>query len=285
VNDSPSIPALSSLQPSLSETFSGSLSDTLSDTVSVTLEMPSTLTPSKVSSFRSCPLAFRYSVIDRLPEPLSLAAFRGSLVHRALQLFYGTSSGQGDLLEHLEPAWSSMAKSEDVSGLGLSEQQVVTLLEEARSLLRTYLCMEDPSRVRAVGVELDLRAEVAGVPLHGIIDRLDWVEGRFVITDYKTGKAPPRHMESDRLEGVSIYAVLLEGALGIRPDEVRLLFLGSGEIVKRTVDERALHATKQRIGAVWKAIGRACELGDFRPHPSRLCQWCGFRSFCPVFAE
>jgi len=247
--------------------------------------VPSTLTPSKVSSFRSCPLAFRYSVIDGLPEPPSLPAFKGTLVHKALQLFYGASSAPQDLLAQLELAWSSLSHSEEFLALGLSEQEAVSLLEDARSLLLTYLSMEDPVGVKAVGVELDLRAEVGGVPLHGIIDRLDWVEGKFQISDYKTGKAPPRQMESGRLEGVAIYALLVKEALGIDIDRVRLLFLGSGETITREVDERSMRATKQRIGAVWEAIGRACESGDFRPHPSRLCNWCGFRDLCPVFAK
>ena len=38
-----------------------------------------------------------------------------------------------------------------------------------------------------------------------------------------------------------------------------------------------------RTSAVWTAIERACDTGDFRPRPSRLCDWCSFRSWCPEF--
>ena len=47
--------------------------------------VPRSLSPSKVSSFTDCALAFRFSVIDRLPEPPSPAATRGTLVHAALE--------------------------------------------------------------------------------------------------------------------------------------------------------------------------------------------------------
>src|SRR5438270_6217558 len=50
------------------------------------LSLPSSLSPSKVSSFKDCALAFRLSVIDRVPEPPSPAAAKGTLVHRALEL-------------------------------------------------------------------------------------------------------------------------------------------------------------------------------------------------------
>jgi len=49
------------------------------------LELPSGLSPSKVSSFKDCALAFRFSAIDKLPEPPSVAATRGTLLHLALQ--------------------------------------------------------------------------------------------------------------------------------------------------------------------------------------------------------
>src|SRR6516165_4974765 len=50
------------------------------------LPLPTSLSPSKVTSFKECALAFRLSVIERLPEPPSPHAAKGTLLHRALQL-------------------------------------------------------------------------------------------------------------------------------------------------------------------------------------------------------
>jgi putative RecB family exonuclease len=55
------------------------------------LELPTSLSPSKVSSFRDCALAFRFSAIDRLPEPPTVPAAKGTLVHRVLELLLGRS--------------------------------------------------------------------------------------------------------------------------------------------------------------------------------------------------
>ena len=54
----------------------------------MTLPLPTSLSPSKVSSFKDCALAFRFSAIDRLPEPASPWATKGTLVHRALELLF-----------------------------------------------------------------------------------------------------------------------------------------------------------------------------------------------------
>jgi putative RecB family exonuclease len=50
------------------------------------LPLPRSLSPSKVASFKDCGLAFKFSAIDRLPEPPSPWATKGTLVHRALEL-------------------------------------------------------------------------------------------------------------------------------------------------------------------------------------------------------
>ena len=43
------------------------------------------LSPSRAGDFLTCPLLYRFRVIDRLPEPPSPAAVRGTLVHAVLE--------------------------------------------------------------------------------------------------------------------------------------------------------------------------------------------------------
>ena len=47
--------------------------------------------------------------------------------------------------------------------------------------------------------------------------------------------------------------------------------------------DQALRGQRQKAVAVWTAIEQACEKEDFRPRPSRLCDYCNFKSFCPAF--
>jgi putative RecB family exonuclease len=35
--------------------------------------------------------------------------------------------------------------------------------------------------------------------------------------------------------------------------------------------------------AVYAAVERACARDDFRPHRSRLCDWCNFQAYCPAW--
>src|SRR6185437_7048867 len=52
------------------------------------------LSPSRAGDFLTCPLLYRFRVIDRLPEPPSPAAVRGTLVHSVLErLFDAAAAG------------------------------------------------------------------------------------------------------------------------------------------------------------------------------------------------
>jgi len=50
--------------------------------------MPPSLSPSSITAFKECPLAFKFSYVERLPEPPSPWATRGTLVHAALERLF-----------------------------------------------------------------------------------------------------------------------------------------------------------------------------------------------------
>jgi len=254
----------------------------------MSLALPSTLTPSKISSFTSCPLSFRFSVLERLPEVASPAAVKGTLVHRALQvLFSEREAGHRDRLEAesaLLRAWDEMRESPDITELGLAEGEQASFLRDASALLDRYFELEDPNSVTPIGLELDLRVDVDGMKLRGIIDRLDLLgDGTLAVVDYKTGRAPRAEQSRSRLSSVQLYAFLCEQVIGQRPSVVRLMYLRDRVVVSADATEQSLRGVHQRAKAVWAAIERACERSDFRPNPSALCKWCSFQEYCPAY--
>ncbi|MGH9304151.1 MAG: RecB family exonuclease [Acidimicrobiales bacterium] len=253
------------------------------------LPLPETLTPSKISSFTSCPLSFRYSVIEHLPEIPSPQAVKGSLVHRALELLFSdTAQGHRDRLAAeacLGRAFEELRGSSELAELDLDADALHAFLADCSVLIGRYFEIEDPNGVDAAGVELDLRAELDGLTLRGIIDRLDRSPGGgLAVVDYKTGRAPRPEQSRSRLSSLQLYAYLCEKVLGERPRSVRLLYLRDRVVVSADTTDQSLWGVNQRARAVWTAIERACQEDDFRPHPSPLCKWCSFTALCPAFA-
>ena len=252
------------------------------------LPLPSSLSPSKVSAFKDCALAFRLSNIDRVPEPPSPAATRGTLVHRALQLlFWDEDPGHRTLaaaVGKLERAEAELATHPDVTGLALTDEEAETFHEEAELLLRRYFELEDPNEVRVIGVELQLEARVGPLLLRGIIDRLELdADGELVITDYKTGRCPGPSYELPRMAGVQFYAFLCEQVFGRRPARIQLLHLAEPVAISVVPSEQSIRGLQNRAMAIWAAVERACEDEDFQPKVSRRCDWCAYKAYCPAF--
>ncbi len=254
----------------------------------MTLPLPTSLSPSRVASFKHCALAFRFSAIDRLPEPPSPWSSKGTLVHRALERLHSEvpagSRDEAAALAQLDLAWAELAADPDFSGLSLDAGAEEEFLADAASLVRNAFLLEDPNTVNAIGLELKLEAWVGTLRLRGVIDRLDLdADGGIVVTDYKTGRAPGAPYENNSLGGVQFYAFLCEQVLGRRPARVQLLHLREPVAIVSVPSEQSLRGLRSRASAVWAAVERACERDDFRPNPSRLCDYCAYKRYCPAF--
>jgi putative RecB family exonuclease len=253
----------------------------------MTLVVPTSLSPSRVDAFTNCPLQFRFASIERLPEPPSPHATKGSLVHRALELLFCLP--RPDRTPEAGAACFDQARAEylldpEFTGLGLDEAAVEAFFTEGAAITQSYFRMEDPREIHEIGLEIRLEAEIGGLRLRGIIDRLELdADGELVVTDYKTGRPPFKNREQQKLGGVHFYAFLCQEVLGRRPSKVRLMYLKTGEIIETAPSEQSVRFLTRRTAAVWQTVERACNSNDFRPRPSALCSSCAFQTWCPSF--
>jgi len=256
--------------------------------VSVPFDLPRTLSPSKVTSFRDCALAFRFNTIEHLPEEPKVWTVKGTLVHRVLEhLFW--YHGQGERTPdaaaiELDRAWDALQSDPEYLALDLSPAEADDLRTEAAALISNYFALEDPNDITPIGIELLIEARLGGLRLRGIIDRLDLTpDGELVVIDYKTGRAPSPAFEQSKLIGVHIYALLCQEVLGRKPVQVKLLHLKEPTVITAEPSDQALRGQRVKTLAVWSAIERACAHEDFRPRTSPLCNYCRFRDFCPAY--
>jgi len=247
------------------------------------------LSPSRAADFLTCPLLFRFRVIDRLPEAPSPAMARGTLVHAVLERLFdepAASRSPQAAAGLIEPEWDRLVAAEpELAGLFGDEAERETWLEQARGMIDRYFTLEDPTRLEPAHRELRVQAVLgSGLRLRGYIDRLDVAAGGEVrIVDYKTGTAPRADFEARAMFQMRFYALVLWRTQGTIPRLLQLIYLGNGEIMRYAPDEADLMATERKIEALWRAIERAVRTGDWRPRPSKLCDWCAHQALCPAF--
>src|SRR5262245_54110137 len=137
--------------------------------------VPTSLSPSRVEAFTSCPMAFRFASIEKLPEPPSVHTTKGSLVHRVLEILFTRPNAQRTQAEAavaFEQAVAEYRTDPEFTLLGLTEATEEAFLADAWELTERYFEMEDPTQVHDIGLELRLEAQVGDLSLRGIIDRL-----------------------------------------------------------------------------------------------------------------
>ncbi|MBC7289730.1 MAG: PD-(D/E)XK nuclease family protein [Actinotalea sp.] len=247
------------------------------------------LSPSRANDFLQCPLLFRFRTIDRLPEPPSAAAVRGTLVHAVLENLYDAPAGTRT------PATARALLPQEWERLVADRPEVVEVLEDpadveawfagAGALLDTYFTLEDPNRLEPAERELAVATELDDGPeLRGIVDRLDVApDGAIRIVDYKTGRSPREGFESGALFQMRFYALVVSRLRDRPPAMLQLVYLGDGVVLRHRPDPAELATTERRIRAIWAGILAAAESGRWLPRQSALCGWCAHQALCPAF--
>jgi putative RecB family exonuclease len=265
------------------------LSSSGSDSAVIGSPVVGSLSPSRASDFKTCPLLYRFRSIDRLPQKPTPVATRGTLVHAVLERLFDLPAGErtpAAAAALLEPEWQRLRDAEpELAALFTGEQELATWLESARALLGGYFDLEDPRRLEPA--EREQLVEVVlgtGLRLRGYVDRLDVAPtGAVRVVDYKTGAAPREAFEGKALFQLKFYALVLWRTRGTVPRLLRLMYLGDREVLDYTPDEAELERFERTLQALWGAIDRAVRAQDFRPNPSKLCGWCDHQALCPAF--
>jgi putative RecB family exonuclease len=247
------------------------------------------LSPSRAADFMTCPLLYRFRVIDKIPEPPTTATARGTLVHSVLERLFDhparerTPGTAGDLVA---PEWEKLSgASPDVAALFADDAEREAWLGEVRASVDGYFTLEDPRRLEPAEREWYVETTLdSGLKLRGYVDRLDVAPGGEIrVVDYKTGKVPREAYEASALFQMKFYALVIWRLRGVIPKMLQLMYISDGEVLRYSPDEADLRATQRKLEALWQAIERARESGDWRPRRSRLCDWCRHQSLCPEF--
>jgi putative RecB family exonuclease len=248
--------------------------------------------PSRISTYESCPRQYKYRYIDRIPrEEESIEAFLGSRVHEALNKLYrdlqlGKPPSLPDLLAYYEWDWGRrwhdqvrIVKQdfsiEHYKGIG------------GRCLVNYYQAHKPFDRGQTLGLEHKVTSSLdqAGrYRIQGYVDRLVRVRpGHYEVHDYKTSGRLPAQDQIDADRQLALYQL---GVAGMCPDaeEIELVwhYLAFGKELRSRRTPEALERLKKTTIAL---IDRIEADTEFTPIKSLLCQWCAYLSICPIWTD
>jgi putative RecB family exonuclease len=249
---------------------------------------------SALSTFRTCPLKYKFRYIDGLPEEsVSSALVFGSGIHSAVeQHFQAILSGdeQPDV-DRLMFAYRSAWLPHDPDAISFGGSETRASLDALASKILTAFLNSPAASVqgRVLGVEEEIRGMlVEGVPdLYGRVDLLTEDSDSLVITDIKTsrGKWSQEQVE-DSGEQLLLYSHLASEISPGKKIATRFLVLTKTKepVVEEHVREVEPAAVKRTLAGV-ERVWRAISAGNFYPAPSTVgCAGCGYRAACRAWA-
>lgn len=255
------------------------------------------VSPSRLNSWRACPLKFRLKYIEGIRTPTTPSLFLGKVTHAALERFYrhkqlGITLTADDLVSHVALTWEQAALDEGMS-FG-SRAAEAALQAQGGDLVRAYVAQVPADEPRPLAVELTMQAplvdpctgEDLGVPLLGVTDLILPKHDGALICDFKTtSRAAPPFEISHEIQ-LSAYSYLFRQTSGSREGslEVRSLIKTRQPRVETHRYPARSDAHFRRLLSIVREYLDALDSGRFNFRPGWGCGMCDFReSHCKVW--
>lgn len=249
------------------------------------------LSVSAMNQYLRCPVAFYYENVLRVPVVQSEAASYGTAMHNALQRLFERMTAHEKRHFPSQSEFIGIFDFEmaNLRGYFRPESYKQHLLR-GRENLATYYEENIKTWSRKVLTEKSISTEAEGVPIKGVIDRVNFIDGTTAtITDYKTGSQSARKIQrptNGEINGgtywrqLVFYKILYEN---YRNTPVRVV---SGEISYLEPDSRGDWVTKTinytpKDVAVVKQMMKTAYAGITAHEFSEGCEedkcvWCNF---------
>ena len=233
---------------------------------------------SRVDTYRTCPLKYRFGYVDKLPSKPAPELSWGSSIHAALEVWWDQKLPAPPPVEMLLGALYE--RWDDTGFVEMDRADKIAWYRHAQDVLRRHHEQHAPTYRPAVACEewfeLDLGEDIEVV---GSIDHVAKTSGGIGIVDWKTNrKAKPRKYVVGSLQ-LAIYALAAKALWGTEPEWVALDFVVPGVRVTVPREDIDTEAAVRTIRQTAEQIRSA----TFEPKPSRLCGWCDYRAECPAF--
>jgi len=234
------------------------------------------LSASAVDTYERCGLQFKLDRDWRLSARPAAAMQYGAAIHRVLKTYFDSVNlgriKSDDELIHLFRLDLAEAKILERYQHELYERQGIAQLRDFLTAARAL----PPAKVLHTEQSFEIR--IAQISVVGRIDRIDGrADGTVAVIDYKTGKARDQENADESLQ-LSLYAIAAREKWGYTVGALIFYNLEENVPVATSRSEAQLLAARARVEAAAQGIAD----GKFVARPGMHCNFCAYRSLCPV---
>lgn len=267
------------------------------DSAPIDYQPPTYFSFSKLTAFRNCPYQYRFSYVLKVPTKNKHYFSFGKTIHASLQKIFelvaakrdqaqGNLFAENDKAKEAKPveiSWDEVKpiySSAWIDNWYQSEGQKKEYYEKGKEQLKEFLSIYNGAWPRAVYIEKGFKNKIQGLDnqlytIGGTIDRVDEVDGKLKLVDYKTG-SPKEKLHLDDKFQLLIYQMAAQSIFKREIDSLVFYYLENNTGIEFLGTDEELSNTQDKIV---KTINDIRE-GEFPPSPGPLCKHCDFFNIC-----
>lgn len=263
------------------------------------MNLPFSITPSKLASFERCGVAFFRRYFNNEILPPAIAAAKGTSVHKASELNFkqkitsGVDLKESEIVDSAVSTLEGIVKNEgvwlDEEDRGVGKKKIVGEAVDATARLGKIYAVGVAPKYQPTEVEIDQNIKLASDSYY-LRGRLDLIDSNGAIVDLKTTGKTKSQGDIDKSSQLTFYHATYKANKGEDPKKIvieNIVDLKSGPKVvtletSRTNDD--IQVLVNRINTMVKSI----EAGVFLPASpdSWACtkKFCGYASSCKFYS-
>jgi superfamily I DNA/RNA helicase/RecB family exonuclease len=240
---------------------------------------------SRLSVLQNCALQYLYQVELGLDPEETHQMWLGSVVHAVIDRVQKEEIARTEeaVLAELDAHWKR----------GIFPNRAIEhrRRRDAESMLRRWLEYEQSEPERS---EVWFTFPIKGGEIRGRIDAVfQMANGHLRVVDYKTGRYPiSQEAVKEDLQLAAYYLAVKRdedlSTLG-EPRMLQLAYLGKeareGGFTRRNLSPAAIENYDEWAEQTLEDLAARVRSEDFAPNPEADCQWCAFKTICPVWPQ
>lgn len=235
----------------------------------------------QIDDYLTCPFKYKLIHILKMPIREQPEVIYGQAMHRIASEFFKAKQEKRELsLDDLKNIFKSLWKP-----IGfISQKHEKARFEKGIENIERFYLREKENKIIPKYIEKDFEFKLSeNLMIIGRWDRIDEVDGKSIILDYKTSDVNSIEEAKKKIDSpnvynqLKLYSIAYEKIFGKPLDEVGVYFLESTIIITKKIRRDVLQRYEQKIFKVAEDIKN--EKFDATPE-SHICSMCAFNNIC-----
>lgn len=219
---------------------------------------------SRLKCFRECPYRYKLRYIDGVKGKTAEITNKGIILHELFDVFYKNYDKTKTLIQNIEDAQIKIKR--DVDFWEEYAMHVDAFISMNKNKIELY------SQDKFMPIYTEMKIEAKG--WKGIIDRIDMIDDKVILLDYKTSTG---YDMSKYIDELLLYAWLFQEEKSINVTHVGIFFTKNNNLVIEEISQKDILDNIEEMNFERDSYIESIKRKEFNKNPGYYCKtYCGY---------